>query len=79
MNHKEIYALYSAAPFGPFEIVRTNGTRVLVDHPEFMSFSTDYRTVYISRIGGGTQRIDTKLIVALDEVRNGARPRKPKR
>ena len=79
MNHKEIYALYSAAPFEPFEVVLTNGTRVLVDHPEFMSFSTDYRTVYISRTRGGTERIDTKLIVALDEVRNGARPRKRKR
>jgi hypothetical protein len=76
MSHKEIYALYSAAPFEPFQVVLTSGTRVLVDHPEFMSFSTDYRTVYISKTGGGTQRIDTKLIVALDEVRNGARPRK---
>ncbi len=79
MNHKEIRALYSPAPFEPFEIVLTKGTRVLVDHPEFMSFSNDYRTVYVSRVGGGTQRIDVKLITALDDVGNGARPRKRKR
>ncbi len=79
MNHKEIHALYSAAPFKPFEIVLTNGTRVSVNHPEFMAFSTDYRTVYVSRVEGGAQRIDIKLIVALDEGKNGSRPRKRKR
>jgi hypothetical protein len=79
MNYKEIHALYSAAPFKPFEIVLTNGARLLVDYPEFMSFSQDYRTVYVSRVGGGAERVDVKLIVALDDMKNGARPRKRKR
>jgi hypothetical protein len=79
MNYKEIHVLYSAVPFQPFEIVLTNGARLLVDHPEFMSFAKDYRTVYVSRIGGGTERVDVKLIVALDDMKNGARPRKRKR
>lgn len=79
VNYKEIHAAYSAAPFQPFEIVLINGTRVLVDHPEFMSFSTDYRTVYVSKLDGGAQRIDVKLVIALEELRNGSRPRKRKR
>ncbi len=76
MNANELKEVYKAAPFQPFEIMLTNGARVLVDHPEFMSFATDYRTVYVSKLGGGSQRIDVKLIVALDEVSNDARKRK---
>lgn len=79
MNVKEIRQLYSAAPFQPFEIVLTNGKSVRVDHPEFMSFSPDYRTVHVYEIRGEGQRIDVKMIIALNELRNGARPRKRKR
>jgi hypothetical protein len=77
---KEIRELYSAAPFRPFEIVLTNGATVYVGHPEFMMFSSDYRTVYAAdERDGGTKRIDVKMIVALNELRNGARPRRRKR
>ncbi|MBV9009636.1 MAG: hypothetical protein JO354_10810 [Verrucomicrobia bacterium] len=76
MTVREIRELYSAAPFKPFEIVLTNGTRLLVDHPEFLSFSRDFRTVYVSKRNGGADRVDVKLIVALDESPNGARKRK---
>jgi hypothetical protein len=77
---KEIRELYSAAPFQPFEMVLTNGERVYVGHPEFMMFSTDDRTVYAAdERDGSTKRIDVKLIIALKELRNGARPRKRKR
>ncbi len=78
MNVKELRELYSAAPFQPFEMVLTNGSRVYVGHPEFMMFSSDYRTVYAAdvRDGGRTKRIDIKMIIARDEVKNGARKRK---
>lgn len=79
VHYEEIRDLYSAAPFEPFELVLPNGTQVLVDHPEFMSFSRDFRTVYVSKPDGGTQRIDVKSIVALNEMANGSRPRKRKR
>jgi hypothetical protein len=79
MNVEEIRELYSAAPFQPFEIVLTNGTRLLVDHPEFLAFSRDFRTVCLSKIDAGTQRVDVKLIVSLEEAANGSRPRKRKR
>ena len=80
MNVKEIRELYSAAPFRPFEIVLTNGAKVYVGHPEFMMFSADHRTVYAADINdGGTKRIDVKMIVALNELSNGSRPRKRKR
>jgi hypothetical protein len=80
MNVKEIRQLYSAAPFRPFELVLTNGARVYVGHPEFMMFSPDYRTVYAAgQRDGETKRIDTNMIIALNELKDGARPRKRKR
>ena len=80
MHVKEIRELYSAAPFQPFEMVLTNGATIYVRHPEFMMFSSDYRTVYAADMcSGGTKRIDAKMIIALNELQNGARPRKRKR
>ena len=79
MNVDEIRELYAAAPFQPFEIVLTNGGRVKVDHPEFMSFSHDFRTVYVHERTGGLKRIDVKLIIAAQDAANGSRPRKRKR
>lgn len=79
MNVKEIRELYSAAPFEAFEIVLTNGARLLVDHPDFISFSRDYGTVHVHELDGSTKRIDVKMIVALNEMANGARTRKRKR
>ncbi len=77
MNAKELRELYSAAPFRPFEIVLPNGATIYFGHPEFMMFSTDYRTVYAAdERSGETKRIDVKLIVALNELKNGARRRK---
>ena len=80
VNVEEIRELYSAAPFEPFEMVLTNGTRLLADHPEFMSFSRDYRTVHVHELNGTTKRVDVKMIGALNEMANGARKtRKRKR
>lgn len=80
MDVKEIRELYSAAPFQPFEMVLTNGSIVYVGHPEFMMFSADYRTVYAAdERDGGTKRSDVKMIIALNELKNGAAPRKRKR
>jgi hypothetical protein len=79
VNVQDIRDLYSAAPFNPFEIVLPNGSTVRVDHPEFMSFSPDYRTVHVYEVNGSGKRIDVKMIVALNELKNGARPRKRKR
>ena len=80
MSLKEIRQLYSAAPFRPFETVLTNGSTVYVGHPEFMMFSSDYRTVPAADARTGeTKRIDVKMIIALNELSNGARPRKRKR
>jgi hypothetical protein len=79
VNVNEIRELYSAVPFEPFELVLTNGARLLVDHPEFMSFSRHYRTVHVHELNGSTKRVDVKMIVALNEMANGARTRKRKR
>ena len=77
MNVKELKELYGAAPFQPFELVLTNGAKVYVGHPEFMMFSTDYRAVYAAdERTGATSRIDAKMIIAVNELKNGARKRK---
>lgn len=78
MHAKELRELYAAPPFRPFEIVLTNGTRVVVDHPEFMSFSRDYRTAHVYDVDGSGKRVDVKRIIALNELKNGSRPRKRK-
>ena len=66
VNVNEIRELYSAVPFEPFELVLTNGARLLVDHPEFMSFSHDFRTVVVHKLNGGVHFIDAKMIVGLN-------------
>jgi len=60
------------------KIVLTNGTRVVVDHPQFMSFSRDYRTAHVYDVDGSGKRVDVKRIIALNELKNGSRPRKRK-
>jgi len=81
MNVKEIRELYEAAPFQPFKIVLPNGTAVAIDHPDFMAFSRDYRTLHFYPLKGGTWHIDIKLITQVNvPERNGSsRSRKPKR
>ncbi len=79
MNVEDIRDLYSAARFKPFEIVQTNGTTVRVAHPEFMSFSPDYRTVHVYSTDSDGKRIDVKMVIALNELKNGAKPRRRKR
>jgi hypothetical protein len=74
----EIKKLYYAAPFRPFEIVLTNGRQVRVDHPEFMALSPDEDVVVVFEPDGHLT-IDVPLVIAVKELKNGARPRKRKR
>jgi hypothetical protein len=79
VNVEGIRELTSALRFEAFELVLPSGARFLVDHPDFISFSRDYRTVHVHDLNGGTKRIDVKMIAALNEMANGARTRKRKR
>ena len=74
----EIKKLYYAAPFRPFEIVLTSGRQVRVNHPEFMALSPDEDTVVVYE-SDGHLTIDVPLVIAVKELKNGARPRKRKR
>ena len=81
MDVKEIRELYEAAPFQSFDLFLPNGSKVQIDHPEFIAFSRDYRTLHFYPLEGGARHIDVKLIT---EVRvpssNGSKPpRKKKR
>ena len=77
MTFDEIKKLYYAAPFRPFEIL-TSGRQVRVDHPEFMALSPDEDTVVVYEPDGHLT-IDVPLVIAVKELKNGARPRKRKR
>ncbi len=44
-----------------------------------MSFSPDYRTVHVYSTDGGGKRTDVRMVMALHELKNGAKPRKRKR
>ena len=80
MDAKEIRELYEAAPFQPFEVFLPNGSRVEIDHPEFIAFSRAYRTLHFYPLEGGAWHIDMKLITqARVPSSNGAKPRKKKR
>jgi hypothetical protein len=74
----EIKKLYYAAPFRPFEIVLTSGRQVRVEHPEFMALSPDEDTIVVYE-SDGHLTIDVPLVIAVKELKNGARPRRRKR
>lgn len=44
-----------------------------------MSFAPDYRTVHVYDLDGSSKHIDVKMITALNEFKNGSKPRKRKR
>jgi hypothetical protein len=80
MSVKEIREPYSAAPFRPFAMVLTNASTGYGEHPECMMFSADYRKVYAAdKRDGGRNRIDVKMSIGLNELKDGARSRKRKR
>jgi hypothetical protein len=78
MTFEEIKRFYYAAPFRPFEIALTNGRQVRVDHPDFMALSPDEDTVVVYK-SDGHLTIDVPLVIAVKDLKNGARPRKRKR
>ena len=78
MTFGEIKKLYYATPFRPFEIVSTSGRQVRVNHPEFMALSPDEDAVVVYE-SDGHLTIDVPLVIAVKELKNGARPGKRKR
>ena len=78
MTFQEIKDRYYSAPFRPFEIVLTNGRHVRVNHPEFMALSPDEDSVVVYE-DDGHLTIDVPLVIAVKELKNGARARKRKR
>ena len=78
MNIQEMRDLVSTAPFEPFEIVLPNGTTIPVDHPDFIAFSRDYRTLHVYPLRGGAWHIDIKLIPRINVPFRNSSP-KPKK
>ena len=79
MSIEEMRELYSAAPFQPFEIVLPNRSTIAVDHPDFVAFSRDYRTLHFYPLRGGAWHIDVKLIPRINVLpQNSRRSKKSK-
>lgn len=80
MNIQKMRDLFTAAPFEPFEIVLPNRTKIPVDHPDFIAFSRDYRTLHFYPLRGGAWHIDIKLIPRINvPARNSSsKPKKRK-
>jgi len=68
MQLAAIKELYEATPFEPFEVVLPNGSTLKIDHPEFVSFSRDRRTLHFWEPSGRQKWVDIKLITALNKA-----------
>ena len=78
MTTDEVRKLHQARRFQPFIIRLGDGQALPVDHPEFLSYSPNSRTMTVYSKGGSFEIVDLLLVTGL-EVRNGRTARRAKR
>ena len=78
MTTEEVRKLHQARPFQPFVIRIGDGQALPVDHPEFLSYSPNSRTMTVYSKDGSFEIVDLLLVTGL-EVRNGRPARRGKR
>ncbi len=59
---EDIIELSEASPFVPFEVHLADGKSVKVQHPKWMMFSQDFRTLMVVGEHRGQKRISVPLI-----------------
>jgi hypothetical protein len=73
LNLKTIRERLHEAPFKPFNIHLSDGRRIFVEHPDFISLGGS--VVVVTSLDDTIQRLDALHIVSLDDVplkkRNG--------
>ena len=77
MTTDAVSTLHQAHPFRPFVIRLGDGQALPVDHPEFLSYSRNSRTMTVYSKDGSFEIVNLLLVTGL-EVRN-SRARRGKR
>lgn len=64
---EDIIELSEGNPFVPFEVHLADGSSVMVQHPKWMMFSSDFRTLVVVGAHRGQKRISVPLITKITE------------
>jgi hypothetical protein len=78
MTTEAVQRLHQARPFQPFVIRLGDGQALPVEHPEFLAYAPNSRTMTVYARDGSFQIVDLLLVTGL-EVRNGRPVRRGKR
>jgi hypothetical protein len=72
MTTEQVRKLHQARPFQPFVVRLGDGQALPVDHPEFLAYAPNSRTMTVYFKNGDFEIVDLLLVTGL-EVRNGSR------
>ena len=72
MTTEQVRKLHQARPFHPFVVRLGDGQALPVEHPEFLSYAPNSRTMTIYFKNGDFEIVDLLLVTGL-EVKNGSR------
>jgi hypothetical protein len=72
MTIDQIRAAHFARPFRPFAMHLADGRVLQIRHPEFLSYFTSGRTVFVVTGNASLERVDALLIVSLEELNETA-------
>jgi hypothetical protein len=68
MNAEQIRQFSRATPFVPFVLILTDGRKVLVRHPEFLSFSPGDRTLVVHQLDDSFELVDLLAVARLERT-----------
>lgn len=82
MHREELRKLLRARPFKPFRVYTTDGTPILVWHPDYALLSPDGRTLHVYQRDNTSDMLDVGLIPrfaldAPDEDKEAGEPAAP--
>ena len=78
MTTEAVHRLHQARPFQPFVIRLGDGQALPVEHPEFLAYAPNSRTMTVYSADGSFQIVDLLLVTGL-AVKNGRALRRGKR
>lgn len=76
MNAEQIRQFSRATPFVPFLLILGDGRKVLVRHPEFLSFSPGDRTLVVHQLDESFELVDLQSITRLERAPGSAAGRR---
>lgn len=76
MNAEQIRQFSRATPFVPFLLILADGRKVLVRHPEFLSFSPGDRTLVVHQLDESFELVDLLSITRLERAPGSAAGRR---